>query len=79
MLEEITPLFQARFNFILQQKAINVKNEILRLLNQDGLTTFGFIRVFKGSTSGNKLESVTIELTLFGYLETDYGKQLHFY
>jgi len=60
-----------KLNIIMQQKAENIKNEIVRQLNHDGLTTTGFVRVFSGSPSSNKLEGVTTELTLFGYFETE--------
>ena len=64
-------LHLAKLNFIMQQKAENVKNEIVRQLYQDGLTTTGFVRVFSESTSNNKLESVTIELTIYKYFEAE--------
>lgn len=55
----------------MNQKAENVKNEILNQLKSDGLTSSGFVRVFAGSVTNNTLESVTIELTIYKYFETE--------
>ena len=52
-------------------EAENVKTEIASQLNQDWLTSTGFVRAYSGISSSNKLENVTIELTLFGYFETE--------
>jgi len=55
----------------MNKKAENVKNEIVQQLHQEGLTSAAFVRAFSGSSLSIKLESVTIELTLFGYFETE--------
>lgn len=56
---------------VMNQKAEKVKIEILNQLKLDGLTSTGFVRVFAGSVTNNTLESVTIELTIYKYFETE--------
>jgi hypothetical protein len=55
----------------MNQKAENIKSDIINQLKLDGLTSTGFVRVYLGISSSNKLENVTIEPTLFGYFETE--------
>ena len=55
----------------MNQKAENVKIEILNQLKTDGLTSTGFVRVYAGSVTNNTLESVTIELTIYKYFEVE--------
>lgn len=56
---------------VMNQKTEKVKIEILNQLKLDGLTSTGFVRVFTGSVTNNTLESVTIELTIYKYFETE--------
>lgn len=55
----------------MNQKAENVKIEILNQLKTDELTSTGFVRVYAGSVTNNTLESVTIELTIYKYFEVE--------
>jgi hypothetical protein len=55
----------------LNQKAENIKSDIINQLKLDGLTSTGFVRVFAGSVTKNTLESVTIELTIYKYFEAE--------
>lgn len=55
----------------MNQKAENIKSQILNQLKSDGLTSTGFVRVFAGSVTNNSLESVTIELTIYKYFEVE--------
>ena len=54
----------------MNQKAENVKIEVIKQLKTDSLITTGFVRVYAGSVTNNVLESVTIELTIYKYFET---------
>ncbi len=55
----------------MNQKAENIKSDIINQLKLDGLTSTGFVRVFAGSVTKNTLESVTIELTIYKYFEAE--------
>ncbi|MEN9304390.1 MAG: hypothetical protein RL264_2819 [Bacteroidota bacterium] len=55
----------------MNQKAENIKSDIINQLKLDGLISTGFVRVFAGSVTKNTLESVTIELTIYKYFEAE--------
>jgi hypothetical protein len=52
-------------------KAEKVKNDIISQLKQDGIISTGFVSIVAGNTTNNVLESVTIELTVYKYFETE--------